>query len=441
MANPIISKVISWFQSNQTSNGNNQLINGRKDLVKQALIAQYSGNKNPDVDLRKAGEQISSVFTCIKILAESVNRLPINIYKNDGSKKIPLTTHSYYNQLKYNPQTWVNTKDWLTGIIYSLYTRGNAYAYIDDIKNEFKLLNPDQIEIGIYQGQLWYFSDDLKLPFRPEEILHFRLIAKDPIGKGLNPVEALRLELNIQYKAESTVSNFYTNETRGTKYLSQIADMGKTTNQKLAEIIEDWNAKYSGYDNSGSIIVVPPNFELKELKLNQADALFLETASYSENAIFALFGVPKYLQGSATLTQKYEEASMYFRINTLGSLLNIITSELEFKLLTPTERSAGVTIEFDENILSSSNITDKANALKTLFMMGAISPNEVRTAFNIQSIDNDNMNSPWLQSQNVPVLNYQDYNVPNDNSTTVDENNGNNNNNDNNNTDNGEKLN
>ena len=94
MANAIISKVISWFQSNQTSNGNNQLINGRKDLVKQALIAQYSGNKNPDVDLKKAGEQISSVFSCIKILSESVNRLPLNIYKNDGNKKIALTTHS-----------------------------------------------------------------------------------------------------------------------------------------------------------------------------------------------------------------------------------------------------------------------------------------------------------------------------------------------------------
>jgi HK97 family phage portal protein len=412
VANPIINKVKSWFLSNQTSNGNNQLISGRKDLIKSALIAQYTGNKNPDVDLKKAGEQISSVFSCIKILSESVNRLPLNIYKNDGTKKIPFTTHSFYNQLKYNPQQWVNTKDWLTGIIFSLYTRGNAYAYINDLKNEFKLLNPDTIEIGIYQDQLWYFSDDLKLPFRPEEILHFRLIAKDVIGKGLNPIEALRLELNIQYKAESTVSNFYTNETRGTKYLSQIADMGKTTNTKLAEIIEDWNAKYAGYDNSGNIVVVPPNFELKELKLNAADASFLETASYSENAIFGLFGVPKYLQGQNDNTQKYEEASMHFRINTLGALLNVITSELEFKLLTSQERSAGVTIEFDQNILASTNIVDKANALKTLFQMAAITPNEVRQSFHIEAIDNENMNTPWLQKQNAPIFRYEEYNLP-----------------------------
>jgi HK97 family phage portal protein len=427
-----LKAVASFFQNNQTSNTNGQIMSGRKDLIKQAMIAQYSGNKNPDVDLKKAGEQISSVFSCIKILSEAVNRLSLTIYKYEGVKKIPLTSHAYFDQLKYNPQQWVNTKDWLTGIIYSLYTEGNAYAFIDEATGQFKLLDPHQIEIGFYQNQLWYYSDFLKIPFRPEEILHFRLIVKDVIGKGLNPIEALRLELNIKYKAESTVSNFYTNETRGTKYLSQIADMGKTTNQKLAEIVEDWNAKYSGHDNSGNLIIVPPNFQLNELKLNSADANFLTTAAYSENAIFGLFGVPKYLQGQNDSTQKYEEASMHFRINTLGALLNLITAELEFKLLTPKERSSGVTIEFNQNILASTNIVDKANALRTLFQMAAVTPNEVRTAFNIPVLSDEYSNYTWLQKQNAPLQLYDKYNLlpPVKGSDNTDNNNTDNNNTD-----------
>ncbi len=398
MAN-FFSNISNYFSSTNKT-GKVNVVTGRKDIVRQTLINQFSDAKNPDVDLKKA-ELVSTVFTAIKILSENVSRLPLAITQDDGKNKQDLTGHKYYNLLKYNPQKYVNTKDWLTSIIACLYLRGNAYAYID--QGEFKVLNPDIIDLGFYKNDLWYFSEELSLPFRPSEILHFRLLTKDPLSKGLNPIESLKVELNIQFKSETTVEKFYANNSFSTKYLEQNIDLGKANNLKLAEIIENFNEKFSGYNNSGNLIVVPPAFSLKELRLSAADLNFLEAAKYSESSIGALFGIPQYLLRSENVTGKFEESAIYFYQNTLAALLNIITSELEFKLLTTDERNAGVSIEFDINTLLNTNITDKVNLMRTIAQQGALTPNEFRRKFNIPISDNPALDEFYIQSQYIKL--------------------------------------
>src|SRR5690606_38670637 len=120
--------------------------------------------------------------------------------------------------------------------------------------------------------------------FRSSEILHFKLLSKDGVY-GLNPVEALKSEINLQYKSERTVDRFYSNSALSTRYMeADLEGIGNTTKEKLKEYVDKFKEESAGYENSGNLIVIPPMYRLKELKLSASDIDFLQTANYTESS-------------------------------------------------------------------------------------------------------------------------------------------------------------
>ncbi|HPQ79848.1 MAG TPA: phage portal protein [Candidatus Dojkabacteria bacterium] len=377
-----------------------QSVEAPRHIFNKALISLFNGDRNGDVALNEA-EKIAAVYTCIKTLSETVSKLPVVIKNFDG-----IVQDDLYRVLNYKPNNYLNRQTFYSTIITHLYLDGNCYVQINR-DNAGRVANLQILpikyfdEIKVVKNKLWYYNKQEDRVFRGEDILHFKLISKDSFF-GMNPIESLRTEININFKAQATVDRFYSKNANSTKVLEYVGAAGN--NKKLEEVIEKFEAQTGGYDNAGSVITIPPNFKLNELKLSVEDAKFLSSAEFTEKSIAALFGVPVTMLGhNQNNYSTYEQQLIAFNNNTISALLSIITTELEFKLLSDAQIYMGYQIEFDVEKLAGTTAIDRVNYFKTLKDMGVLSPNQIAAKLGYEQSDSEYMNYHYQQSQYIPL--------------------------------------
>jgi HK97 family phage portal protein len=365
-----------------------------KDIANKIL-----GKVNGDFNT-KSPELASIIYTCIAIKTNNISRLPLGLWQDTGNEKVKLVNHEFYPTLRYNPQNYYSVDNWLKIIITHLNLCGNAFAYINHRKRTLDIIHPDLIkDIKIKGDTLWYYLENGSV-IKFDEILHFKGISKDGIT-GLNPIASLRTELNLNHKSAKTLDSLYSKNVYSQKYI-QLQQGVTTKNDNIKNMADSFKDDYAGAEQAGEVIVVPPLFELKELKMSVDDIKFLETNRYTRNAIAALYGIPEFMVSEQMYAGNFENQSLILK-NTLASDINIIQSELNNKLLTYQERNRGCIIEFDVHGLVETDLMTKVNALKILKDAGVATPNECRKALNMPVIDDENMNKTYMQLQYVPI--------------------------------------
>lgn len=86
------------------------------------------------------------MYSCIRILSESVAKLPLKVYQdNNGIKKVQ--QHHLYKLLKLRPNPYMSTSDFLRSLETQRNIYGNAYVNIEtyktgDKKGQIKALWP-----------------------------------------------------------------------------------------------------------------------------------------------------------------------------------------------------------------------------------------------------------------------------------------------------------
>jgi HK97 family phage portal protein len=349
-------------------------------------------------DIKKA-ELVSTIYTCINILASNISRAPLCIYKDDGTKKVLAKDHPYFIQLRYKPQSFYSYQNWISLIVSHLHFYGNAYALIT--KNELTIIHPDLVDVAHGGGEIWYLIEGMKTPIPSRDVLHFKLLSKDGV-RGISPISSLRSEIQLMVKAEKTVEKFFDN--RGSSlYLQPIEGVGALDKTKISELLDTWAEIKNGIDSKG-IFVCPPLMQIKELKLTADEIGFLSTAAVSEASICSLYGIPIFLMGKSNSNYtNFEQQQLNFKNQVLGSLFNIIRAELENKLLKTEEKLDNYTIEFDLKSFLETDLATKSAYLKTLHSVAALSPNEIRREFNLAPIENEHMDAHYQQAQYIQV--------------------------------------
>jgi HK97 family phage portal protein len=331
-------------------------------------------------------DKISTVYACIKILSETLSRVPLNLYSEDIIGNKPIDKNDYrYPLLHYKPNAWTSQQTFFASLEYWRNLKGNSFARINRDNNgkitSLVLISPSKVtNYKVTNGQLFYEIENdkgLKEIIKSEDILHFRSLTKDGIW-GINPIAALRLNLSTTYQGLNTLDNFYRNNAASPKAI-KLTSNGGAGQQKLLESLEDFKRKYSGSVNAGQILPLPANTEIIDLALNYEDAQFIETLKWNITQIGSLYGVPPHLLGvlESSKFNNVEMMMLDFKVNTLASIARMYRQELESKLLTTQERIDGKSIEFNLDALLEADSTTRINNLKTLANMGIISINDI----------------------------------------------------------------
>ncbi len=363
--------------------GIKNLWNGTYDYYNDILVPGIISGKGLPFDIEKS-ERVATVFTCIKILSETLSRMPLNVYSDEGKGRTVDKTDYRYPILHYQPNNWTTQQTFISTLEVWRNLKGNSFARIYR-DNRGKLLSlvliPTNVVTGykIVKDKLYYVVTTDKNEdevVSADDILHFKGISKDGIW-GLNPIEALRQSISASYSGINTIDNFYKNNAMSPRALKSTVS---GANQKaMLEALEEYKTKYAGSENAGSTSVLPPNTEMVDMKLSFADAQFIETMKFNALTIASLYGIPSWMVGILEQTKysSVETTSLEFKSMSLAAIGRMYRQELESKLLTIEERLSGKSIEFNWEALVEIDSKTRIENQRTLQNMGVITPNEV----------------------------------------------------------------
>ncbi|MEJ1476411.1 phage portal protein [Escherichia coli] len=167
------------------------------------------------------GKQISSqramrltaVFSCVRVLAESVGMLPCNLYHLNGSLKQRATGERLHKLISTHPNGYMTPQEFWELVVTCLCLRGNFYAYKVKAFGEVAELLP--VDPGCVVPKLnssWEpiyqvtFPDGSTDVLSQEDIWHVRTLTLDGLV-GLNPIAYGVLRVPIACSSAGAVGN------------------------------------------------------------------------------------------------------------------------------------------------------------------------------------------------------------------------------------------
>lgn len=354
-------------------------------LQDEALL-EFLGISTSYVDIQgKNALKVATIFGCLRILTESIGKIPLKIYK-DGKKD---TSHYLYRLLSIRPNPLMSAIDFWKTIEFNRAFTGNGYAYIDfDNRTGYvKGLYPIETKkiVAIYiddvkltKKRMWYVIEDqgehFKISF--EQMLHFKGMTDNGLI-GLDPVKYLKDIVESAKSGQEYVNNFYKNGMQSKGIIQYIGDL----NEKAEENFKDkFERMSSGLSNAHRVSLLPFGYQYQAISQNLAESQFLENNSLTIRQIASAFGVKMHQINDLTRATyaNIEEATKEFYVETLQPVLTTYEQEMMYKLWRRDELSSGYYCKFNIDVILRSDLEKRFNSYRNAIQYGIHTPNEVR---------------------------------------------------------------
>jgi HK97 family phage portal protein len=293
--------------------------------------------------------RMSTVYSCVRLLADTVSSLPVGAYVRRGRNRLPYAT-VYGDQPKWvakpNPET--TRLEFYEQIVTSFKLEGNAYILIvrndmGDIE-ELYVVDPRNVRIerlapneplvyfvkvrdsqGIYEQRL---SD--------KDILHIPEFRLPGQRYGLSPIAACRTTIGSAMAADTYAAAYFGNAANPG---GVIEVPGELTQEQASDIGRDWNITHTGPYRAGKIGILSGGASFKPLQINANDAQLLDTRRFSVEEIARIFRVPLSLLGhpvaGAMSFASVEAQNLSFVQHSLRPILERIEQSLSTLLPEP----------------------------------------------------------------------------------------------------------
>lgn len=342
-----------------------------------------------------SGEALSEAtyFACIKVLSESIGKLPLRLMQSTPNSGVtPLRSHRYYRMLNERPNRFMSASVFWTYMEYCRNHYGNAYALIDTHDPEHPQLwpmDPRNMQVWYDNARLlrdvpdvYYVYSDGKgvTTYGSEEILHFKTHQTVDGLVGVSVCEQLANTIQGNIKAQKMVNKMYDSGMTAKAVLQYTGSLKDASVDQLTKGIEAYakgEMKAKGVEN---IIPMPLGMTLTPMNLKLADSQFLEVKQYSALQIAAAFGVKPNQVGDYTKNSyaSAEAQQLSFLVDTLLFNIKQYEEELSWKLLTDAEEAAGLSAKFNTSVLLRADQETKITTLSTAVSSFLMTPNEAR---------------------------------------------------------------
>ena len=349
-------------------------------------LLNWLGINPGEVSYRGAkGLKEATVYACIRILADSIGKLPVKVYQENAG----VVVHDMAPLLKIRPNPYMSARDFYKALEVQRNLYGNAYAWID-VSSTGRVggLYPlDSTRIKIYvddnglldSRKLWYVYTDTnnkEYKLRPDELIHLKGLTCDGLV-GLTPLEELRKLVESAGAGTEFLNNSLKHGMQVRGIVHYVGDISREAQAKFKEHFEEMSA---GLKNAGRISLLPVGYQYQPLSLNMADAQFVENSQLTIKQIAAAFGIKSHQLndlGRATYANIGEQQREFY-IDTLMDILTGYEQEFTYKLFTRKELSNGWYIKFNVNALLRADPKTRYEGYRVAIQSGFLTPNEAR---------------------------------------------------------------
>lgn len=332
----------------------------------------------------------ATVYACIKILAESLSKLPLKIYREDETGVNKAVKHYLYKLLKLRPNPYMSASDFAKCNETQRNIYGNAYVNIEmDEKGRivgFWPIDASKVriwidDIGLFSSKnhIWYEVDvgTERRKLMPNEILHFKSgVTLDGIV-GVPPLDYLRATVENAAAAGRFINNFYKQGLQVKGIVQYVGDLNPEAQKKFREKFEEMS---SGLKNSHRIALMPIGYEFKPISLTMSDAQFLENTELTIRQIATAFGIKMHQLNDlsrATHTNVAEQQQQFY-VDTLLPILTMYEQEMTYKLFLDSELDAGYYVKFNVDSILRADIKTRYEAYAIGIQNGFLEPDEAR---------------------------------------------------------------
>lgn len=386
-----------------------RIFNSTESTIRMTDIMELFSGKAYD-EISDLGE--ITYFTCLKTLSESLGKMPVYLMDENKNR---IKNHATSYLLQVAPNEIHTPAQLFTYFEYCRNHYGNAYAYIQ--RNLFHCiekiipLDPRRVQIWIdnsenfsARGYLYYYTDERtgkSYWFNQEDILHFKSWVTEPNGYAGKSVREILVTSFSGIKASTKfLSNLYSHGLLANAVVKFTGDLKRESQDLLLNEIEK-----QARDNDRRMITLPIGFDLQKLDLTLADSQFYELKKYSALQIAAAFGIPPF-QLNDLEKSSYSNAAMQnlqFYTSTLLYILSNYEQEMNRKLLSQEENSAGLGFKFNVATILRGDVSEQADIIQRLVSCGVYSPNDARRWLDQPPIEGDAGNKYLVNGSMTPL--------------------------------------
>lgn len=352
---------------------------------------------NPNVALT-----YSTIFACVRVIAETIATLPLFLYKVKGNNKVKAREHNLYSILHDAPNLECTSVSFFESLITQILLTGNGFAEIikDNFNNILELHILDENKIRVYRDNynniVYEYNDDGKIiSLSKRQVLHIAGLGWNGII-GYSPIALMRRQIATGIYQDNFALDFFSNGVKKVPILSHPNRISKEAKESMKESFR------KSWDNG--IVVLEEGITVNPITMNLSDAQFLESRRFSVEEICRIFRVPPHLIGdlSRSTNNNIEHQSIEFVTHTIRPWCVRIERALNNFLLNIKEKGK-YTIEFMlDGLLRGDTLTrQQSNQIK--LNNGILTRNQWRHQENMNEVEDEYGNDYFCSQQIRPI--------------------------------------
>ena len=375
----------------------------------------FGGSTSGKAVTERSAMQMTAVYSCVRILAEAVAGLPLNLYRytEDGGKEKAID-HPLYLLLHDEPNPEMSSFVFRETLMTHLLLWGNAYAQV--IRNgkgeviALYPLMPNKMTVDRdSQGQLYYSyqrgtdeairDKNQTVILRPSDVLHIPGLGFDGLV-GYSPIAMAKNAIGMAIACEEYGAKFFANGAAPGGVLEHPG-----TIKDPQRVRESWQSTFGSSGNANKIAVLEEGMKYTPIGISPEQAQFLETRKFQINEIARIFRVPPHMVGDLEKSSfsNIEQQSLEFVKYTLDPWVVRWEQSITRALLTQTEK-ARYFVKFNLEGLLRGDYESRMNGYATARQNGWMSANDIRELENLDRIPAEEGGDLYLINGNMLPL-------------------------------------
>lgn len=339
-------------------------------------------------------------YTCIKMLSETLGKLPLKYYQETSEGRIRadptdttyvltvcpndyMTPSTLWSTTEFNCQHYGNAYIWLRRQFLRSGKYGGEYKTLDAWPMQSNYVDVLVDDAGIFgtAGKIFYQYNDPRTGkqhiLKSDDVLHIKTwFSLDGImGEPVRNI--LKYTIDGANESQTYMNNLYKS---GMTASMAMQYTGELEEEKIKKLQKKYDKYLTGPQNAGKVVPVPIGLTLTPLKMSLVDAQFFELKKYSALQIAGAFGIkPNQINNYEKSSYSNSETQqLAFLVDTMSYRIKHYEEEINKKALLPSEAKEGYLYKFNEKAILRTDSKTQMENLSKAVNNGIYTPNEAR---------------------------------------------------------------
>lgn len=331
--------------------------------------------------------QVSAVWSCVRLITETVGSLPLNTYERvEGGRKPADIDHPLVRLLQDKPNQYMNPMEMREALTMQVVLWGNGYALIDRIKGRpvsLIPLKPEDMEVYRTAKGLVYKYSTEKGPvlYGRDDIFHIKGFSPDGV-MGLSPLAYSMHVLGVTVSADKFAGTQFASGGQPKGVLQTDLVLNENQREQVKSIYDGVSSR----ETDSRLWVLEGGMKYNAITIPPDQLQMLQSREFQLSEIARIYRVPSHLINDSTKNTSFgtgvEQMNLAFLTHTIAPYLERWEAAIQDQLVDRSDRRTIYT-EHDVSRLLRSDSKARAEYYSTMTQNGIMTRKEAREKENL----------------------------------------------------------